>query len=116
VDLGLHARRNIPTRYNRDLLATTLRAISRNNETYSKRVLHLYRNRFKGAAQRQRDEDRKLVGENQHLLHPDMREGMAVHVETGRQEQDLEELEEDELSTQVARKQRLVLGFGPEKV
>jgi large subunit ribosomal protein L24e len=94
VDLGLRARRNIPTRYNRDLLATTLRAISRNNEISSKREAQLYKNRFRGAKQRQRDEDRKLVAENQHLLLPEMREGVAVDVEMGMQEDDLDEEEE----------------------
>jgi len=63
-------RRNIPVRYNRDLVATTLKAMSRVTEIRQKRERAFYKARMRGNKQRQREDDRKLVEENQHLLPP----------------------------------------------
>lgn len=66
-------RRNIPVRYNRDLIQTTLKAMSRVSEIRARRERAFYKTRMRGNKQRQREEDRKLVEENQHLLHPSQR-------------------------------------------
>ncbi|KAF1843148.1 uncharacterized protein K460DRAFT_291178 [Cucurbitaria berberidis CBS 394.84] len=66
-------RRNIPVRYNRDLVHTTLKAMSRVSEIRARRERAFYKARMRGNKQRQREEDRKLVEENQHLLPPSER-------------------------------------------
>lgn len=66
-------RRNVPVRYNRDLVQTTLKAMSRVSEIRARRERAFYKARMRGNKQRQREEDRKLVEENQHLLPPSER-------------------------------------------
>jgi large subunit ribosomal protein L24e len=66
-------RRNIPVRYNRDLVQTTLKAMGRVSEIRARRERAFYKARMRGNKQRQREEDRKLVEENQHLLPPSER-------------------------------------------
>ncbi|CAD6500809.1 BgTH12-06515 [Blumeria graminis f. sp. triticale] len=70
--LSFAARRNIPVRYNRDLLAKTLNAMSRVSEIRQKRERVFYKKRMAGNRERQMALNRKLVAENQHLL-PRMR-------------------------------------------
>jgi large subunit ribosomal protein L24e len=60
-------------RYNRDLVQTTLKAMSRVSEIRARRERAFYKARMRGNKQRQREEDRKLVEENQHLLPPSER-------------------------------------------
>ncbi|KAJ4374658.1 ATPase-activating ribosome biosynthesis protein [Didymella sp. IMI 355093] len=71
--LAFAQRRNIPVRYNRDLVQTTLKAMSRVTEIRARRERAFYKARMRGNKQRQREEDRKLVEENQHLLPPSER-------------------------------------------
>lgn len=66
--LTFAARRNVPVRYNRDLVATTLRAMSRVEQIREKRERAFYKNRMKGNKERQLEADRKLVEENPQLL------------------------------------------------
>lgn len=66
--LAFAARRNIPTRYNRDHLETTLKAMERVAEIRAKRERAFYKKRMAGNKERQREADRKLVAENEHLL------------------------------------------------
>ncbi|KNG48443.1 ribosome biogenesis protein rlp24 [Stemphylium lycopersici] len=66
-------RRNVPVRYNRDLVQTTLKAMGRVSEIRARRERAFYKARMRGNKQRQREEDRKLVMENQHLLPPSER-------------------------------------------
>jgi len=70
--LQFAARRNIPIRYNRDLVAKTLEAMKRVAEIRARRERVFYKKRMAGNKERQREVDRKLVAENQHLL-PKMR-------------------------------------------
>jgi large subunit ribosomal protein L24e len=70
--LTFAARRNVPVRYNRDLVATTLTAMSRVAEIRAKRERVFYKKRMEGNKERQKEADRRLVAENQHLL-PRMR-------------------------------------------
>jgi large subunit ribosomal protein L24e len=61
-------RRNVPVRYNRDHITTTLKAMERISEIRARRERAFYKKRMAGNKQRQREMDRKLVEENQHLL------------------------------------------------
>ena len=70
--LAFAARRNIPIRYNRDLVDTTVKAMNRIEEIRARRERVFYKKRMEGNKQRQRDIDAKLVAENEHLL-PKMR-------------------------------------------
>ena len=66
--LTFAARRNIPIRYNRELVATTLKAMQRVSEIRTKREKAFYKKRMAGNVEKQREADRKLVAENEHLL------------------------------------------------
>ena len=121
--LPFAARRNVPVRYNRELVATTLKAMQRVSEIRARREKAFYKNRMKGNRARQLEADRKLVAGNQHLLPPaerDAAKGMLEAAEADRME-DIEELEEEELEEQQLKKQlkakrkaRLVRGQGVE--
>ncbi len=80
--LSFAARRNIPIRYNRDLVTTTLKAMQRVSEIKAKRERVFYKNRMAGNKERAKAADRKLVAENEHLL-PRVRgsEKVAMEVE-----------------------------------
>ncbi|KAF8250156.1 hypothetical protein K440DRAFT_597606 [Wilcoxina mikolae CBS 423.85] len=71
--LTFAARRHIPTRYSRDLVAKTLTAMQRVEEIRRRRERVFYRNRMAGNKERQRAANKKLVEENQHLLPPSQR-------------------------------------------
>ncbi len=66
--LTFAARRHVPVRYNRELVATTLRAMKRVAEIRRRRERVFYKVRMSGNRERRRAADRKLVAENQHLL------------------------------------------------
>ena len=68
--LTFAARRNVPTRYSRELVAKTLNAMQRVEMVRRRRERVFYKNRMAGNKERQREADRKLVEENQHLLLP----------------------------------------------
>ncbi|MCJ1315721.1 ATPase-activating ribosome biosynthesis protein [Xylographa vitiligo] len=111
--LTFAARRNIPVRYNRDHIETTLKAMERITEIRAKRERAFYKKRMAGNKERQRDADRKLVAENEHLL-PRQRasERMA-----------LEEMDEERVTVPVLQekkkqklKQRLLVGGGVDEM
>lgn len=133
--LKFAARRNVPVRYNRDLVQTTLKAMSRISEIRARRERAFYKARMRGNIQKQRAEDRKLVEENQHLLPPSERwekaetDGMEVDVNEVRQkvekrrkelqaaadESDLEsDIEETLPEIKSKRKLRMKVGGGTE--
>lgn len=128
--LAFAARRNVPTRYNRDLVQTTLKAMSRVAEIRAKRERAFYKARMRGNKERQRAEDRKLVEENQHLLPPSERwavqqeESMEVDVDAVKEKvaKRRKEIEEDELSEEEVevpkmkskRKLKMKVGGGAE--
>lgn len=130
--LTFAARRNIPVRYNRDLVSTTLKAMERVAEIRAKRERVFYKTRMKGNKQREKDANRKLVAENEHLL-PRVRgselkrrreeegeqEGMEVELEV--EEVEVVEKEEEErvkvskkMILKGKRKQRLLVNGGTE--
>jgi large subunit ribosomal protein L24e len=100
--LTFAARRNIPTRYNRDLVATTLGAMARVSEIRSRRERVFYKNRMAGNKQRQLEADRKLVAENSHLLPDEVRKLWAAK-ELEEQDSEREEtmLEDDAVKVPV---------------
>lgn len=132
--LAFAARRNVPVRYNRDLVATTLRAMQRVTEIKQRRERAFYRRRMAGNKEKRQEADRKLVTENQHLLPITERDG---HEQTQKQEvvlkgvvgEDMEiegqkqiqdqriKVQSPKIKTKLAakkKKQRLLVGQGPE--
>ncbi|KAG0683699.1 ATPase-activating ribosome biosynthesis protein [Pichia californica] len=61
-------RRNVPVRYNRDLVETTLNAMSRIEEIRQRRERAFYKNRMRGNKERALASDKKLVESNPELL------------------------------------------------
>ena len=86
--LTFAARRQIPTRYNRELAATTLRAMERVSEIRARRERAFYKNRMAGNKERALDAAKKLV---------EMDEKYKMFSEKNVvEEADLMELEEEE--------------------
>lgn len=61
-------RRNVPVRYNRDLVETTLKAMSRIEEIRQRRERAFYKNRMRGNKERALAADKKLIEDNPQLL------------------------------------------------
>ncbi|KAK5160289.1 ATPase-activating ribosome biosynthesis protein [Oleoguttula sp. CCFEE 6159] len=117
--LSFAARRNVPVRYNRELVATTLKAMQRVSEIRARRERVFYKNRMQGNRQKQREADRKLVEENQHLLPPAEREVAKELLEREKEDMEVEGEEEEKVEkkvkgAKVKRRQRLLVGQGPE--
>ncbi|KAI1500692.1 ribosomal protein L24e-domain-containing protein [Biscogniauxia marginata] len=70
--LQFAARRNVPVRYNRDLVQKTLKAMERISEIRTRRERVFYKKRMAGKRARELAIDRKLVSTHSHLL-PRMR-------------------------------------------
>ncbi|KAK4693651.1 large subunit ribosomal protein L24e, partial [Lecanoromycetidae sp. Uapishka_2] len=107
VDQSLQfaARRNVPVRYNRDLVSTTLKAMQRVSEIKAKRERVFYKSRMAGNKERAKAADRKLVAENEHLL-PRVRGSEKVATEA--EVEELLEVEEMELPAQKEKSKRKV--------
>ncbi|CAF9940320.1 MAG: ATPase-activating ribosome biosynthesis protein [Alectoria fallacina] len=112
--LQFAARRNVPVRYDRNLVSTTLKAMRRVSEIRARRQRVFFKNRMAGNKERVRAANRKLVAENEHLL-PRQRasERMAAEVE--------EPLEVEAMKVPVQKekekkrvKQRMQVGGGME--
>ena len=112
--LQFAARRNVPVRYNRNLVSTTLKAMRRVSEIRARREAVFFKNRMAGIKKRARAANRKLVAENEHLL-PRQRasERMAVkmveHLEVEAMEIPLQMVKEKKRV-----KQRMKVGGGVE--
>ena len=115
--LTFAARRNIPIRYNREHVATTLKAMQRISEIRAKRERVFYKNRMAGNKEREKAANRKLVAENEHLL-PRQRasEKVAAELEQPLQVEGTETVEVpvQKQKQKLARKvkQRLLVGGG----
>ncbi len=70
--LQIGVRRNVPIRYDRDLVAKTVKAMERITEIRSRRERAFYKRRMAGKRKVELALARKLVAENEHLL-PRMR-------------------------------------------
>ncbi|KAF2104876.1 hypothetical protein NA57DRAFT_51670 [Rhizodiscina lignyota] len=127
--LQFAARRNVPVRYDRDRVATTLKAMQRVAEIRSKRERQFYKERMKGNKEKQRAANRKLVEENQHLLPPEERDVVPEHIlaqqelEAAKMDAEVDVQEEEEQlvekrpkSILKQKKQRLIVGHGPENM
>lgn len=125
--LQFAARRNVPVRYNRDNVATTLKAMQRVAEIRQKRERQFYKERMKGNKERSLAADRKLVEENQHLLPPEERDVVPEHVlerqklesqllQPETMEEEEEELRERRPKSILKKKQKLIIGQGPESM
>lgn len=113
--LKFAARRNIPTRYNRDTVATTLKAMERVAEIRSKRERVFYKNRMAGNKEREKAANRKLVAENEHLL-PKIRTSEKMEdIVTEPLAEELT-LERPGWKLKAKKKQRLLVGGGVEEM
>jgi large subunit ribosomal protein L24e len=91
--LQFAARRNVPVRYDRDLMAKTLKAMERVSEIRQRRERVFYKKRMAGKRERELTLARKLVAENEHLL-PRMRGSEKKRLrELGMTEEEIEEME-----------------------
>ncbi|KAI0098974.1 60S ribosomal protein L24 [Hypoxylon sp. NC0597] len=110
--LQFAARRNVPVRYNRELVAKTLKAMERVTEIRAKRERVFAKRRLAGKRARELAADRKLVETHGHLL-PKMRgsEKRRLAMEEGLNAEEIEELEQ---TMAVAEKKSRV--FGKEKL
>lgn len=109
--LQFAARRNVPVRYNRELVAQTLRAMDRVSEIRAKRERVFAKRRLAGRRAQELAQDRRLVQTHGHLL-PRMRgsEKRRLALEQGLDKEQIEELEQQGM---VAEKSRV---FGKEKI
>lgn len=92
--LTFAARRNVPMRYNREHIQTTLKAIDRVTEIRARRERQFYKRRMAGNKLRQLEADKKLVAENQHLLPPQHRDKVEKNDMELQEEERLEGREE----------------------
>jgi large subunit ribosomal protein L24e len=104
--LTFAARRNVPIRYNRDLVATTLKAMQRVTEIRQKRERVFYKKRMEGNREREKAANRKLVAENSHLL-PRMRGSEKLALEKEREDGEVEEVQLKAEKVEVFGKQKL---------
>lgn len=103
------ARRNVPERYNRDLVDKTIVAMKRISEVRARRERVFYKKRMAGKRARELAQARKLVSENEHLL-PRLRGSEIKRLKEANAEVGME-LEEDEL---VQPKKHEIKAFGGE--
>ncbi|KAL1971076.1 hypothetical protein VTN77DRAFT_27 [Rasamsonia byssochlamydoides] len=68
-------RRNVPVRYDRNLVAATIKAMERVEEIRQRRERVFTKRRLAGklARERRREEDRKVVAEGEHLIRKELR-------------------------------------------
>lgn len=116
--LAFAARRNVPTRYNRDLVATTLQAMQRVAKIRARRERAFYKKRMAGNKERERAANRKLVAENQHLL-PKPRDTEEMEVEPAGPKELVEGVVGSErverVKAKTRTKKRLLVGGGVEE-
>lgn len=108
--LNFAARRNVPVRYDRDLVAKTLKAMGRISEIRARRERAFYKRRMAGKRQTELRVARRLVAENEHLL-PRMRASERVRL-AEEQGVPVEEVVVD--AREVARKAAKTKVFGKE--
>ena len=112
-------RRNVPVRYNRELVATTLKAMARIEEIRQKRERAFYKNRMRGNKERDFLRDKKLVESNPELLRVrEIEIANAMAKEQAREEanamesmdeEDEEEMEIDSEEEEEEQKQKIML-------
>ena len=111
--LTFAARRNVPIRYDRNLVATTLKAMQRVSDIRARRERVFYKNRMAGNKEKQKAADLKLVAENEHLL-PKVRalEKLQQKVQEPLAEEMAVEVPAQKVKRKREVKQRLLVGGG----
>lgn len=94
--LAFSARRDVPVRYNRDLVEKTLEAMEKVEEIRLKRERAFYKNRMRGNKAAQLEEDRKLVEAHPELLRE--REVELRRMQEAGEDDDDEDMSEMEVS------------------
>lgn len=112
-------RRNVPVRYNRELVQTTLKAMDRIEEIRQKRERAFYKNRMKGNEERDFLRDKALVESNPELLRMrevELAEKLAKQQaaeedvsEDEEEEEEDEEMEVDSEEEEEEKKQKVLL-------
>lgn len=112
--LQFAARRNVPVRYDRELVQKTLRAMDRVSEIRAKRERVFAKRRRAGKRAQDLATDRKLVQTHAHLL-PRLRgsEKRRLAEEQGLQPEEIEELERNAAGVAEKKSARV---FGKEKI
>jgi large subunit ribosomal protein L24e len=114
-------RRNVPVKYDRNLVAATMKAMERIEEIRAKRERVFTRRRLQGKVQREkkRMEDRKTVIQGEHLIRKEL-----MDLEGVQEEQPLvQEMERQKISSNVhgeerirmKTKRRMLVGGGTEE-
>lgn len=114
-------RRNVPVRYNRELVATTLKAMARIEEIRQKRERAFYKNRMRGYKEKDFLRDKKLVESNPELLRireveiarklakeQERAESVSEQEESEEEEEDME-IDSDEEEEEQLEKQKILL-------
>lgn len=97
--LQFAARRNVPVRYDRDLMDKTLKAMERVSEIRQRRERVFYKKRMAGKKERELAIARKLVAENEHLL-PRLRGSEKKRLrEEGMTEEEIDAIEAEKEGT-----------------
>ncbi|RYP83231.1 hypothetical protein DL769_001427 [Monosporascus sp. CRB-8-3] len=116
--LQFAARRNVPVRYNRDLVQKTLKAMERISEIRARRERVFYKRRMAGKRARELAEARRLVNTHSHLL-PRLRGSekrrLANLARERGEELNVEELQKLEQQEVIAQKSSANQVFGKEK-
>ncbi|RYP63464.1 hypothetical protein DL771_009257 [Monosporascus sp. 5C6A] len=116
--LQFAARRNVPVRYNRDLVQKTIKAMERISEIRARRERVFYKRRMAGKRARELAEARRLVNTHSHLL-PRLRGSekrrLAELAHQRGVELNVEELQKLEQQEAVAQKSSANRVFGKEK-
>ena len=115
--LNFAARRNVPVRYDRNLVATTLKAMQRVSDIRAKRERVFYKKRMAGNKEKEKAANWKLVAENEHLL-PRVRasEKIQEEVEDPLTEDMTLEVLAGKVKRKAASKRRLLVGGGVEQM
>ena len=109
-------KRNVPVRYDRNLVAATMKAMERVEEIRAKRERVFTRRRLSGkvAREKKKREDRRVVAEGEHLIAKELKD-MEVQEEEPMQlvqEQKMESRVMGEERQRVKSKRRMLVGGG----
>lgn len=108
-------KRNVPVKYDRNLVAATVQAMQRVEEIRQKRERVFTKRRLAGklARDRQREMDRKVVAEGEHLIRKELREREAGQPMVAEQSKAANRVHgEDRLEKQQKKKTRLLVDGG----
>ncbi|KAI6710973.1 hypothetical protein PZA11_002277 [Diplocarpon coronariae] len=115
--LTFAARRNVPVRYNRELVAKTLKAMERVSEIRQRRERVFYKKRMAGNKEREKDANRKLVAENEHLLpreRPSLRKAREAREANGEIEEAPLEREKSKVFGKMKERRKVLVDDGEE--